>query len=769
MEEQGRFSAIRLALASTEQVKSWSHGEVVRPETINYRTLRPEKDGLFCEKIFGPVKDFDCGCGKYKGVRYKGIKCDKCGVEVTRSKVRRERMGHLELAAPVAHIWFSKGVPSRLSLILDIPPKSLDKILYFSHYVITEINEEAKEQAIKLLNQDIEKELRVLSADDMQLMDIREQALADEINKEKELLNNTMNELEKDKSEQINNLIALAQEEEKKLQENSNGKLPKQLKIGKTVIAKRGELINPKLIEKLKKETEKNIELVEKAVDKNIAKIEKASEKAQVKLTNAANKELLPVKKRVDASRANLSEEFSRYQKWLEDLEDPVKADKLTILSETEFRDYEEKFGLVFKAGMGAEAIKSILERVHLDQLSLKLASEISHDSFHKQQKSAKRLRLIESMRKSNNKPEWMIMEVLPILPPDLRPMVQLDGGRFATSDLNDLYRRVINRNNRLKRLIGLGAPEIIVRNEKRMLQESVDALIDNGRRGKPISGTGSHKLKSLSDLIKGKQGRFRQNLLGKRVDYSGRSVIIVGPNLRLEQCGIPKKMALELFKPFVMHNLFKLGYAQNIKSAKRIVERGDKEVWDVLEEVIKARPVLLNRAPTLHRLGIQAFEPILVEGNAIQLHPLVCFAYNADFDGDQMAVHVPLSYPAVAEARQIMLSSKNLLAPSDGGPVVAPTLDMVLGCYYMTFLEKEIDPKANTDKLQSFGKLEDVITFYELDHLKLHDLVRLRVNGGFITTTVGRVIFNDILPEGISFKNQAMDKSALRDLVYEV
>ena len=769
MEEQGRFSAIRLALASTEQVKSWSHGEVVRPETINYRTLRPEKDGLFCEKIFGPVKDFDCGCGKYKGVRYKGIKCDKCGVEVTRSKVRRERMGHLELAAPVAHIWFSKGVPSRLSLILDIPPKSLDKILYFSHYVITEINEEAKEQAIKLLNQDIEKELRVLSADDMQLMDIREQALADEINKEKELLNNTMNELEKDKSEQINNLIALAQEEEKKLQENSNGKLPKQLKIGKTVIAKRGELINPKLIEKLKKETEKNIELVEKAVDKNIAKIEKASEKAQVKLTNAANKELLPVKKRVDASRANLSEEFSRYQKWLEDLEDPVKADKLTILSETEFRDYEEKFGLVFKAGMGAEAIKSILERVHLDQLSLKLASEISHDSFHKQQKSAKRLRLIESMRKSNNKPEWMIMEVLPILPPDLRPMVQLDGGRFATSDLNDLYRRVINRNNRLKRLIGLGAPEIIVRNEKRMLQESVDSLIDNGRRGKPISGTGSHKLKSLSDLIKGKQGRFRQNLLGKRVDYSGRSVIIVGPNLRLEQCGIPKKMALELFKPFVMHNLFKLGYAQNIKSAKRIVERGDKEVWDVLEEVIKARPVLLNRAPTLHRLGIQAFEPILVEGNAIQLHPLVCFAYNADFDGDQMAVHVPLSYPAVAEARQIMLSSKNLLAPSDGGPVVAPTLDMVLGCYYMTFLEKEIDPKANTDKLQSFGKLEDVITFYELDHLKLHDLVRLRVNGGFITTTVGRVIFNDILPEGISFKNQAMDKSALRDLVYEV
>ena len=769
MDESGRFSAIRLALASTEQVKSWSHGEVVRPETINYRTLRPEKDGLFCEKIFGPVKDFDCGCGKYKGVRYKGIKCDKCGVEVTRSKVRRERMGHLELAAPVAHIWFSKGVPSRLSLILDIPPKSLDKILYFSHYVITEINEEAKEQAIKLLNQDIDKELRVLSADDMQLMDIREQALADEINKEKENLNNAIAELDKDKSEQVNNLISLAQEEEENLKENNNGKLRKQLKIGKIVVAKRGELINSKLIEKLKKETEKNIELVEKNIDKNVAKLEKASERAQIKLTNAANKELLPVKKRIDASRANLSDEFSRYQKWLEELQDPVKADRLTILSEAEFRDYEEKFGLVFKAGMGAEAIKSILERVNLDELSLKLASQISHDSFHKQQKSAKRLRLIESMRKSNNKPEWMIMEVLPILPPDLRPMVQLDGGRFATSDLNDLYRRVINRNNRLKRLIGLGAPEIIVRNEKRMLQESVDSLIDNGRRGKPISGTGSHKLKSLSDLIKGKQGRFRQNLLGKRVDYSGRSVIIVGPNLRLEQCGIPKKMALELFKPFVMHNLFKLGYAQNIKSAKRIVERGDREVWDVLEEVIKTRPVLLNRAPTLHRLGIQAFEPILVEGNAIQLHPLVCFAYNADFDGDQMAVHVPLSYPAVAEARQIMLSTKNLLAPSDGGPVVAPTLDMVLGCYYMTFVEKEIDDKANVEHLQNFGKPEDVITFYELDHLKLHDLVRMRVDGKFITTTVGRVIFNDIIPEGISYKNQAMDKSALRDLVYEV
>jgi DNA-directed RNA polymerase subunit beta' len=768
MDEAGKFTAIRLALASTEQVKSWSHGEVIRPETINYRTLRPEKDGLFCEKIFGPVKDFDCGCGKYKGVRYKGIKCDKCGVEVTRSKVRRERMGHLELAAPVAHIWFSKGVPSRLSLILDIPPKSLDKILYFSHYVVTEINEEAKKQAITLLNQDIEKELKVFSSSDLQLMDIRKNALEDELSIEINNLSQNVDELEKQKNDQVNELIANAQEQEEYLKNNMDGKLKKQLKVGKTVLGKRGDIIVLKLIEKLTKATEKNVDTTEKNINKSILKLQKASEKAQIKLTNAANKELLPVKKRVEKSRDHLSEEYSRYQKWLEDLEDPVVADKLMILSEPEYREYEEKFGLVFKAEMGAEAVKSILARINLDELSLKLASHISHDSFQKQQKSSKRLRLIESMRKSNNKPEWMVMDVLPILPPDLRPMVQLDGGRFATSDLNDLYRRVINRNNRLKRLINLGAPEIIIKNEKRMLQESVDSLIDNGRRGKPISGTGNHKLKSLSDLIKGKQGRFRQNLLGKRVDYSGRSVIIVGPNLRLEQCGIPKKMALELFKPFVMHQLFKLGFAQNIKSAKRIVERGDREVWDVLEEVIKTRPVLLNRAPTLHRLGIQAFEPILVEGNAIQLHPLVCFAYNADFDGDQMAVHVPLSYPAVAEARQIMLSTKNLLAPSDGSPVVAPTLDMVLGCYYMTYLEKDREKQADVNKLPIFSKLDDVITFYELEHLKLHDLVKIRFNSEFIVTTVGRVIFNDIIPDGIEFQNQAMDKKALRDLVFE-
>jgi DNA-directed RNA polymerase subunit beta' len=768
MDESGRFSAIKLLLASTEQVKSWSHGEVLRPETINYRTLKPEKDGLFCEKIFGPVKDFDCGCGKYKGVRYKGIKCDKCGVEVTRSKVRRERMGHLQLAAPVAHIWFSKGVPSRLSLILDIPPKSLDKILYFSHYLVTEVNQEAKKQAIAALNDDIDKELKVFSSDDLILIDIREKVLEEEIEKEKKIFAEELSVLEQEKNTLIDEHISNAKEMKSNLQANIDSKLKKQLKIGKNVVGKRSDIITVELIEQLKKATEKTIEDVEKHIEKNHLKIQKISERKQLKLTNAANKELVPVKKRVANSRVRLSDEYSRYQKWLNELEDPVIADKLLILSETEFRDYEEKFGLVFKCEMGAEAVKSILDRIDLDSLSLKLSSEITHASFQKLQKSAKRLRLIESMRKSNNKPSWMIMNVLPILPPDLRPMVQLDGGRFATSDLNDLYRRVINRNNRLKRLIGLGAPDIIIKNEKRMLQESVDSLIDNGRRGKPISGTGSHKLKSLSDLIKGKQGRFRQNLLGKRVDYSGRSVIIVGPSLRLDQCGIPKKMALELFKPFVMHNLFKLGFAQNIKSAKRIVERGDKEVWDVLEEVIKERPVLLNRAPTLHRLGIQAFEPILVEGNAIQLHPLVCFAYNADFDGDQMAVHVPLSYPAVAEARQIMLSTKNLLAPSDGSPVVAPTLDMVLGCYYMTYKEQKLIDAADVKKLHVFGNLEDVLTYYELKKLTLHDIIIFRYNNKMLTTTVGRVIFNDVVPDEIDFQNRAMDKIALKDIVFE-
>ena len=503
MYELNNFESIKISLASPEKIRSWSKGEVKKPETINYRTLKPEKEGLFCEKIFGPTKDWECHCGKYKRVRYKGVVCDRCGVEVTKSKVRRERMGHIELAAPVSHIWYFKGIPSRMGLLLDMSPRSLEKVLYFATYIVTD--------------------------------------------------------------------------------------------PGDTTL----------------------------------------------------------------------------YYK--------------QILNEKEYREYKDKYGNLFKASMGAEAIKEILSHGDMEKLSKELRIKLRDSSGQKRIRTIRRLEVVEAFKKSGNKPEWMILDVIPVIPPDLRPMVQLDGGRFATSDLNDLYRRVINRNNRLKRLLDLGAPDIIVRNEKRMLQEAVDALVDNGRRGRPVTGPGNRPLKSLSDMLKGKQGRFRQNLLGKRVDYSGRSVIVVGPELKFYQCGLPKKMALELFKPFVMKRLVNDGHAHNIKSAKRMVERVKTEVWDVLEEVIKEHPVLLNRAPTLHRLGIQAFEPILVEGKAIKLHPLVCTAYNADFDGDQMAVHVPLSVEAQAEARFLMLSINNILAPKDGAPITTPTQDMVLGSYYLT------------------------------------------------------------------------------------
>ena len=581
MFELNNFESIKIGLASPEKIRSWSKGEVKKPETINYRTLKPEKEGLFCEKIYGPTKDWECHCGKYKRVRYKGVVCDRCGVEVTKSKVRRERMGHIELAAPVSHIWYFKGIPSRMGLLLDMSPRALEKVLYFASYIVT------------------------------------------------------------------------------------------------------------------------------------------------------------------DAGETSLS-----YKQ---------------LLSEKEYREYKDKFGNQFKAAMGAEAIKDILNQIELEKLSKDLRVKLKDSSGQKRIRTIRRLEVVEAFKKSENCPEWMILDVIPVIPPDLRPMVQLDGGRFATSDLNDLYRRVINRNNRLKRLLDLGAPDIIVRNEKRMLQEAVDALIDNGRRGRPVTGPGNRPLKSLSDMLKGKQGRFRQNLLGKRVDYSGRSVIVVGPELKFYQCGLPKKMALELFKPFVMKRLVNDGYAHNIKSAKRMVERVRSEVWDVLEEVIREHPVLLNRAPTLHRLGIQAFEPILVEGKAIKLHPLVCTAYNADFDGDQMAVHVPLSVEAQAEARFLMLSVNNILAPKDGAPITTPTQDMILGSYYMT-----VELEGEKGEGMIFKDFEELLMAYENKVVTLHTKVKVRKKlsledqGKLVESTVGRFIFNERIPQNLGFVDRTEDKYSL-------
>ncbi|MGE5397044.1 MAG: DNA-directed RNA polymerase subunit beta' [Chitinophagales bacterium] len=580
MPEVNNFERMRISLASPEQIRSWSSGEVKKPETINYRTLRPEKEGLFCEKIFGPVKDWECHCGKYKRVRHKGIVCDRCGVEVTTSKVRRERLGHIELAAPVSHIWYLKGIPSRMGLLLDMSPKVLEKVIYFVNYI-------------------------VLDSGDTPLL-------------------------------------------------------------------------------------------------------------------------------------------------------------KKQLLNEREYRDYKEKYENKFRVGIGAEAIQELLRQLELDDLSLEMKEEIASSSGQRRSRAIKRLEVIEAFRNSGNHPEWMILEVLPVIPPELRPMVQLDGGRFATSDLNDLYRRVINRNNRLKRLLDLGAPDIIVRNEKRMLQEAVDALIDNGRRGRAVTGPGNRPLKSLSDMLKGKQGRFRQNLLGKRVDYSGRSVIVVGPSLKMHRCGLPKEMALELFKPFVMKKLVDRGIASNIKSAKKMMERGKDEVWDILEDVIKEHPVLLNRAPTLHRLGIQAFEPVLVEGRALQIHPLVCTAYNADFDGDQMAVHVPLSAEAQAEARLLMLSTGNILNPKDGKPVVTPTQDMVIGCYYLT-LQRGGEPGEG----RFFSTPDEAIMAYQVDEIGLHAPIKVRMDGKIVETTVGRIIFNEAMPKEFDFLNKVVSKKELGDLVY--
>ena len=664
------FNAIRISLASPDQIRIWSYGEVAKPETINYRTLRPEKDGLFCERIFGPTKDWECYCGKYKKIRYKGVICDRCGVEVARAKVRRERMGHITLAAPVAHIWFSKGTPSRLGLMLDLSPRNLDRVLYFAQYLIT----------------NVDSELQAMRIEELQ------------------------NELD-DGVERIES------EGEAKLEE-LNGQL-----------AELGEPVETD-------DEEENPDDPQRILEAEIHK----------------------VTLEIDEKRDELEEDLASQ---IDDLESLSVGG---LLTESRYRELRDQFAGIFEAGMGAEAVLQVLGKLDIEELREHLREEMQSTSGQRRKKAIKRMSVVEAFRNSGNKPEWMVLTSLPVLPPELRPMVQLDGGRFATSDLNDLYRRVINRNNRLKRLIDLSAPEIIVRNEKRMLQESVDALVDNGRRGRAVAGSHNHRLKSLSDLLRGKQGRFRQNLLGKRVDYSGRSVIIAGPELKLHQCGLPRRMALELFKPFVMNRLVMKGYAHNIKSAKRMAERIQPAVWDILEDVVKDRLVLLNRAPTLHRLGIQAFEPVLIDGSAIQLHPLVCTAFNADFDGDQMAVHVPLSREAVLEAKQMMLSTYNMLSPSSGEPIVAPTLDIVLGTYYMTIVDESARGAG-----RAFSSAEDALLAHELGSIELRAPITVTMEGEQVETTAGRIIINDTLPDEMEFKNEEIEKGVLKDIVAEV
>lgn len=682
--EVNEFDAIRISLASPDQIMEWSHGEVTKPETINYRTLRPERDGLFCERIFGPTKDWECACGKYKRTRYKGIICDKCGVEVAHSRVRRERMGHIKLASPVSHIWYVKGVPSRLGLLLNISPRNLERILYFAQYVITNVDEDARNRTITRAERDLNLKLARLEGETQAKIDQLEAERATglaELDRQEAAQAQVLSER---MTAETGEVIATGQRLQAAMEKVQGKPAPETFAVpwlsAEQPLVAQGVIV-----------TREHLAALNDAIQRQLSDIEDTINREQEAAHNltAARRDLLrrEAEQAIDEQRQVTETHKTQMRAdLLAGLEELKALRERDLLTESEYRDLQERWGNVFRAGMGAEAVRELVAKVDLDQLVKELRQEIiTTQSKQRKKKAAKRLRVAESFRKSGNRPEWMILTLLPVLPPELRPMVQLDGGRFATSDLNDLYRRVINRNNRLKRLLELGAPDVIVRNEKRMLQEAVDSLIDNGRRGRAVSRSGKRKLKSLSDLLKGKQGRFRRNLLGKRVDYSGRSVIVIGPELKLNQCGLPKKMALELFKPFVMRRLVEYSFAHNIKSAKRLVDRESPEVWDVLEEVVHERPVLLNRAPTLHRLGIQAFEVILIEGSAIQIHPLVCAAFNADFDGDQMAVHVPLSDDAVKEARELMMSSVNLLKPSSGEPIVGPSKDMVLGCYYLT------------------------------------------------------------------------------------
>lgn len=701
------FSALRISLASPEHIHSWSYGEVTKPETINYRRLRPEKDGLFCEAIFGPTKDWQCYCGKYKNIRYKGIVCDKCGVEVTKASVRRERMGHIELAAPVAHVWYTRRVPSYLGLLLDVNRRDLDRVLYFAQYVITHVDHEARNRALQRLREEEERQERGLLGE----LDGRVQKILAERDAKLAELQQQIDAIhEHYNSEQLSLSEAVTEEGQRhqsRIGNNINTKLTEDLvfKAADTIIARANETFNNHHIELVQAAATARInEIVAEVEEQRADSLAHLDAEAE-RINDAATQAIDDLQAQADGGLNDFREKIIQTRRELEVLK-PVQ-----FLGEQEYRSLKMRYGQVFKADMGAEAFYEILKTMDLETLSKELWIEVrTTRSKQRRKKATQRLRVVEALRKSSNRPEWMILTVLPVIPPDLRPMVQLDGGRFATSDLNDLYRRVINRNNRLKRLLELGAPDVIVRNEKRMLQEAVDSLIDNSQRGgRALSRRGRRELKSLSNMLKGKKGRFRRNLLGKRVDYSGRSVIVIGPNLKLGQCGLPKTMALELYRPFVIGRLVAENYASNVKGAKRIIEREKPEVWEVLEEVIKDRPVLLNRAPTLHRLGIQAFEPQLVEGKAIQIHPLVCSAFNADFDGDQMAMHVPLSEKAVREARDLMLSTRNLLKPADGSPIVSPNKDMVLGIYYLT-----MDPSAEiichaeeVERFRSWSTLE--------------------------------------------------------------
>src|ERR687894_126605 len=724
------FDAISIGLASSKQIRSWSSGEVTKPETINYRTLKPEKDGLFCERIFGPTKDWECYCGKYKRVRYKGIVCERCGVEVTRSKVRRERMGHIDLAAPVSHIWFFKGVPSRIGYLLDMAPKELEKVLYFAASMVTYVDDDARAADLESLRAQVDETIDAYAAEkEERTLELRESRER----RETYLRTGSESGFNEDDylwSEHLGIQV-------KKLDDD---------------------------------EREKHIRDMRKMLDSDIADTEAYIEDAIERMRNV----------------------WEVFQ---------TMAPKDVVNDEALFRELKERFGSpygfgeYFRGGMGAEAVRDLLEQVDLDAEREELEDQVKTAKGQKQARAVKRLKVVAAFISSGNRPEQMVLEAVPVIPPELRPMVQLDGGRFATSDLNDLYRRVINRNNRLKRLLDLGAPEIIVNNEKRMLQEAVDALFDNGRRGRPVTGPGNRPLKSLSDMLKGKQGRFRQNLLGKRVDYSGRSVIVAGPELRIHQCGLPKLMALELFKPFIMARLVERKSVQNIKAAKKMVDSMIPEVWDVLEEVIQEHPVLLNRAPTLHRLGLQAFEPVLVEGKAIQVHPLVCHAFNADFDGDQMAVHVPLSAEAQAEARLLMLSANNILSPAHGSPLATPSQDMVLGSYYLTFgpdereladLEEVIfagkwDEKKHGKRPHTFRSAQEAELSYEHGMVSLHDLAeyRRRHRTEHTLTTVGRIIFNERVeraledalgeeydPETYEFVNRPLKKRDMSEVI---
>ncbi|HEU5013458.1 MAG TPA: DNA-directed RNA polymerase subunit beta' [Roseiflexaceae bacterium] len=778
MLEINDFNAIRISLASPENILNWSHGEVTKPETINYRTLKPERDGLFCEKIFGPQKDWECYCGKYKRVRYKGVVCDKCGVEVTRSKVRRERMGHIQLASPVSHIWFVKGTPSRLGLLLDISPRNLERVLYFASYIITEVDEDMRAMLREQIQNDYaEKRERIQREAEGRQIELSSQLTQDLGGMETAQVS-TQRRIDEDYQEQRNAITSEAETLRNDLEERTGEAVEEDITFRSITLLEEGEVITEKVLDQLDELLEQELDGLEQRRQRDMADAE---------LLTGAERERKEYE--VTQQREQMQEGLQRQ---LDQLvrEEKEKLDQLDslkmrrILSEAEYRSLRETALGAFKADMGAGAVRDLITRtVDLDQMAEELQEEVQKSQGQRRKKATKRLRVIESFRKSGNNPEWMIMTMLPVIPPDLRPMVQLDGGRFATSDLNDLYRRVINRNNRLKRLMELNAPEIIVRNEKRMLQEAVDALIDNGRRGRAVSGKGKHRLKSLSDMLKGKQGRFRQNLLGKRVDYSGRSVIVVGPNLQLHQCGLPKKMALELFKPFVMRRLVEKGYAHNIKSAKRIVERVRPEVWDVLEEVIKDYLVLLNRAPSLHRLSIQAFEAKLIEGSAIQLHPLVCAAFNADFDGDQMAVHVPLSRKAQEEARMRMLSKYNLLSPAHGEPIITPSQDIVLGCYYLSMVR---DGAKGSGK--KFANAEEAMLAFDKGVLDIQAPIWVRmtekVQGEndrtmrelppnehgeeqiMLETSIGRLIFNNELLPPLKFRNRLVAKKGLKEII---